>query len=64
MKIETIIEPNETIFGIQQKYFDALKELFPQLTVELIGGMSVPMIGRPELDIKFLAMTLKMIRRK
>ena len=38
MKIETIIEPNEHIFSVQKKYFDMLKELFPDLTVELIGG--------------------------
>jgi GrpB-like predicted nucleotidyltransferase (UPF0157 family) len=55
MKTETIIEPNEKIFGIQQKYFDALTTLFPNLTVELIGGMSVPMIGRPELDLMVIS---------
>jgi len=55
MKIETIIEPNKTIFGIQRKYFDALKALFPHLTVELIGGMSVPMVGRPELDLMVIS---------
>lgn len=55
MKIETIIEPNEAIFAIQQKYFDVLKESFPDLTVELIGGMSVPMTGRPELDLMVIS---------
>ncbi|MSR71141.1 MAG: hypothetical protein EXS50_00495 [Candidatus Taylorbacteria bacterium] len=55
MKIETITEPNETIFGIQRKYFNALKALFPDLTVELIGGMSVPMMGRPELDLMVIS---------
>ena len=59
MKIETIVQPNETIFGIQQKYFSALKALFPNLTVELIGGMSVPMIGRPELDLMVISNDLK-----
>lgn len=55
MKIETITEPNEIIFRIQNKYFTALKVLFPHLTIELIGGMSVPMIGRPELDIMVIS---------
>ena len=59
MKIETITEPNEKIFAIQQKYFNTLKALFPHLTVELIGGMSVPMIGRPELDIMIISSDLE-----
>jgi GrpB-like predicted nucleotidyltransferase (UPF0157 family) len=63
MKIETIIEPNEHIFSVQKKYFDMLKELFPHLTVELIGGMAVPMIGRPELDIMVISSDIEGISK-
>lgn len=59
MKIETIIEPNEHIFQVQKKYVDTLKRLFPHLIVELIGGMAVPMVGRPELDIMVISKDLE-----
>jgi GrpB-like predicted nucleotidyltransferase (UPF0157 family) len=53
MKIgtETIIEPSEKIFDIQQKSLEEIKTLLPNSQVEAVGAMAVPMVGRPELDI-------------
>lgn len=51
MKIETIIEPNEHIFAIQRRYVDIVSRTLPGRHIEMVGGMAVPMIGRPELDI-------------
>ncbi len=51
MKFETIIEPNEHILGIQERYIEIVKQALPGRHVEMVGGMAVPMTGRPELDI-------------
>lgn len=51
MKIETVIEPNDHIFEIQRRYVDIVSQMLPGRHIEMVGGMAVPMIGRPELDI-------------
>ena len=54
MKIETVVEPNEHIFEIQNRYLEVVKEALPERHIEMVGGMAVPMTGRPELDILIL----------
>jgi GrpB-like predicted nucleotidyltransferase (UPF0157 family) len=51
MKIEKIIEPNEQILDLQKAAIEEVKGIVSSEHVEAVGGMAVPMIGRPELDI-------------
>lgn len=53
MKIgtETIIEPNEEILNLQQEKLKEIKDLLPDSNIEPVGAITVPMTGRPELDI-------------
>lgn len=51
MKIETVVEPNEHIFEIQRRYLEVVNQTLPDRHIEMVGGMAVPMTGRPELDI-------------
>lgn len=51
IRIETIIEPSDEIFKIQQESLEEVKALLPNSEVEAVGAMAVPMIGRPELDL-------------
>ena len=51
MKIESIIEPNEDILELQKNSISDVKDILFTENVEAVGGMAVPMIGRPELDI-------------
>jgi len=46
-----IIPPSPEIAKVQGEYLHELRVLLPDATVELIGGMSVPMAGREEVDI-------------
>ncbi len=59
MKIETVVEPSEHIFEIQQRYIKLIGDILPTSHIEAVGGMAVPMIGRSE-----LAKTLREIQRK
>lgn len=51
MKIERVIEPNEHILDLQREAIEEVKRIISAENVEAVGGMAVPMIGRPELDI-------------
>lgn len=51
MKIETIVEPNEQISAIAQRYMEIAVSTLPGRHIEMVGAMAVPMVGRPELDI-------------
>lgn len=51
MKIETVVEPNNHIFEIQREYMKKIGKILPHAHIEAVGGMAVPMVGRPELDI-------------
>lgn len=51
MKIETIVEPNEHISAIAQRYVEIVTTTLPGRHIEMVGAMAVPMVGRPELDI-------------
>jgi len=51
MKIETIVEPNDHILKIQSRYVDLIGQSLPGRHIEMVGGVAVPMVGRPELDI-------------
>jgi len=59
MKIEAIVEPNEHIFEIQRRYVDIVSKALPERHIELVGGMAVPMTGRPELDILVISDDIK-----
>lgn len=59
MKIETIIEPNDHIFRIQSDYMKIIEDTLPNVHVEAVGGMAVPMVGRPELDIIVISEDVK-----
>lgn len=50
-----IIEPNNQILNKQKDYIKKLRESFPDYLVEAVGSMAVPMIGRSEIDIMFVA---------
>ncbi len=54
-RIETIVEPSEEIFRIQQEKLEEIKALLPDSHVEAVGAMAVPMTGRPELDIMVIS---------
>jgi GrpB-like predicted nucleotidyltransferase (UPF0157 family) len=51
MKIESIIEPNERILNIQSAAIKEVENILSNPNVSAVGGMAVPMTGRPELDI-------------
>jgi len=51
IRTETIIKPSEEIFNIQQEKLKEIKDLLPDSSIEAVGAMAVPMVGRPELDI-------------
>ncbi len=51
MHPETIIDPNQEILNIQEKFLEEVSVLLIKSKVEIIGAMAVPMAGRPELDI-------------
>lgn len=55
IRTETIIEPSEEIFNIQQEKLSEIKDLLPDSKVEAVGAMTVPMAGRPELDIMVIS---------
>lgn len=59
MKIETVVAPNEHIFSIQRRYLGIVASTLPNRHIELVGGMAVPMIGRPELDILVITKDLE-----
>jgi len=59
MKIETVVEPNEHIFEIQRRYMEAISNTLPGKHIEAVGGMAVPMTGRPELDILVITEDIK-----
>lgn len=50
-RIESIIEPNEDIIDLQNRTVKEIADLLPDIEIQKIGVMSVPMIGRPELDL-------------
>lgn len=54
-RFESIIEPNEEIFGVQEASLKEVSELLPKSRVELIGAMAVPMMGREELDLLIIS---------
>ena len=51
MKIESIIEPNERILNLQSEAIKEVEKILSNQKVSAVGGMAVPMTGRPELDI-------------
>lgn len=55
MKIESVIEPNIEIQGLQEKLLSELSSLLPNSHIELVGAMAVPMIRRPEIDIMIIS---------
>jgi GrpB-like predicted nucleotidyltransferase (UPF0157 family) len=51
MKIESVIEPNERILNLQTETIKEVENILSNHNVSAVGGMAVPMTGRPELDI-------------
>lgn len=64
MKIETIVEPNDHILKVQKEYLEKIRQLLPNAHVELVGGMAVPMAGRPELDILVITKDVELDSKK
>lgn len=64
MEKETIVEPNSHIFKIQQQYMEELVRILPNAQIEAVGGMAVPMVGRPELDILVISQDIERDTKK
>lgn len=58
-RIEKIIEPNKEIKDLQDSLVSEFQDLLPNSEIELIGAMSIPMIGRPELDILIISKNIE-----